>query len=145
MSAKTPSCSTCGVTGRPLTEPPMPRCRDWKACDARREGRARSIQMIPTSEAMTISSSASVSPVTLSSVTSAPTASAVPKKARVYTRMRGHEYYLKRVLAHTSRHDGAILWPEHLEWVAEEKEGTVFDGPEAVMLATNWGAKVSPF
>jgi hypothetical protein len=96
----------------------MSRCKDWRTCDARREGQARSIQMVPTSQSIVL-----------------------PKSARVYAHMRGRQYFLKRVLAHTSRHDGHIIWPEHLEWFAEEKEGTVFDGPEAVMLATNWGAK----
>lgn len=66
----------------------------------------------------------------------------VPEKARVSAHMRGREYFLKRVLAHTSRHDGSTIWPEHLEWVGEEKDSTVFDGKEAVSLAINWGAKV---
>jgi len=68
------------------------------------------------------------------------TAQVVPKRARIYAQMRGREYFLKRIVTPnplTSESYG----PEHLEWVGEEKDSTVFDGAEAVMLATNWGVK----
>jgi hypothetical protein len=135
VSEKTPSCSTCGIAGEPLTEPPMQRCHDWKACNDRRE--ARSIYALRDTQQGALTRSDEVA-----SISQAIVLAPIPKKARVYAHMRGREYFLKRVLAHTSRHDGTIIWPEHLEWFAEEKEGTVFDGVEAANLATNWGAKV---
>lgn len=113
----------------------MQHCRDWKACDARREERARANQALRTSATPAISVALEVLPPTL------PTPD-MPKKARVYAKIRGRQYFLKLVRAHTSRHDGSIIWPEHLEWVGEEKDSTVFDGKEATMLAINWGAKV---
>lgn len=40
MRAKTGGCSWCGHVGHPMTSPPRPRCRDVRACEARRLGNA---------------------------------------------------------------------------------------------------------